>query len=61
LISNNDWATKHPRILEHSALALNRRLREETTWDESTIERRTEEILRVALTLWPRPEPNAFG
>jgi len=55
-ISNSDWATKHPRIAEHSALALNRRLQRETSWDESAIERRTDELLQMALALWPRPD-----
>lgn len=55
-ISNSDWATKHPKIGEHSALALNRRLQRETSWDESAIERRTDELFQMALVLWPRPE-----
>jgi hypothetical protein len=56
LISNGDWATKHPKIMEHSALALNRRLRGEATWDEAAIERRTDELLAIARKEWPRRE-----
>ena len=54
-ISNGDWATKHPKILEQSALALNRRLHGEQTWDEAAISRRTDELLRIARDVWPRP------
>lgn len=54
-ISNDGWSVKHPRILAHSALALNRRLQGESVWDESVISRRTEELLEVAMRLWPRP------
>ena len=59
LISNNDWATKHPKIAEHSALALNRRLQRQTIWDESAIEARTEQLLEMALRVWPRPTATA--
>jgi hypothetical protein len=55
MISNSSWATKQPKIVEHSALALNRRLQGEATWDEAAIERRTEALLSVALRIWSRP------
>jgi hypothetical protein len=54
-ISNAEWARKHPKIVENSALALNRRLHGQAVWDESAIEHRTEELLGVALRVWPRP------
>jgi len=54
-ISNGDWSRKHPAILKHSALALNRLLHGEKVWDEAAITRRTEELFRVAIGLWPRP------
>jgi hypothetical protein len=55
MISNSSWATKQPKIVEHSALALNRRFQGEATWDETAIERRTEALLGVALRIWSRP------
>ena len=54
-ISNSQWATKHPKILEQSALALNRQLRDEQTWDEAAITRRTEALLGIARDVWPYP------
>jgi hypothetical protein len=55
LISNGGWATKYARIMEHSALALNRRLQGKTVWDEAAIEQRTRELLDRARAEWPRP------
>jgi len=55
-ISDSGWTTKHPEICQQSALALNRELQKQTTWDEDHIEDRSRELLRRAFTLWPRPQ-----
>lgn len=55
-VSNGAWADKIEAILDHSALALNRRLRNES-WDEGAIERRGQELAALALEIWPYPAP----
>jgi hypothetical protein len=60
-ISNSGWTIKHPKIMGNSALALNRALRENTRWDEETIERRNLTLLEVALRIWPRPTSTEGG
>lgn len=55
-VSNGAWGSKHPKILKHSALALNRQLQGQAAWDESTIDARTAELFRMALKIWPRPK-----
>jgi hypothetical protein len=52
-VSNGPWAKKREKILEHSALTINRPLPER--WDEAAIEARTKALLKTALTVWPRP------
>jgi hypothetical protein len=53
-ISNGPWSRKRAEILRHSALNLNRDLPED--WNEAEIQKRSEELLHVALKIWPRPE-----
>jgi hypothetical protein len=52
-VSNGPWDRKLKEILKHSALNLNRTLPEK--WDENCIHARSEELFKVALTVWPRP------
>lgn len=54
-ISNGAWSIKHPKICEHSALALNRALQKQATWDDGAIVARTETLFQKAVELWPRP------
>lgn len=59
-ISNLSWDQKRPEIGKHGALVLNRELANENTWpewSEETILRRAEDLFRVALRIWPYPEP----
>ena len=58
-VSNSAWSRKHEEIQKHSALALNRQLLHETIWDEERIEERTRNLFKVALRVWPRPEPGS--
>lgn len=55
-VSNGPWLKKRAAILEHSGLALNRRLSRADEWDEKAIQRRGEELARLAIEVWPRPE-----
>ena len=57
-VSNSAWERKRQGILEHSALALNRKFHHVPTWDEQQIEDRTREMLRVAMHIWKRPKTN---
>jgi hypothetical protein len=52
-VSNGPWKRKRDEILKHSALNLNRTLPE--TWNEATIQARSEELFKTAVTTWPRP------
>lgn len=52
-VSNGPWDRKRAEILKHSALNLNRTLPEK--WDEDTIQARSEDLLKVAIKVWPRP------
>lgn len=54
-MSNESWSTKRRRILETSALTLNRRLPE--VWDEQAIEARGAVLAGLASELWLRPQP----
>jgi len=52
-VSNGPWERKRSEVLKHSALNLNRALPE--NWDEEAIQARSEELLKVAVKVWPRP------
>ena len=54
-VSNGPWVKKRQAILKHSALNLNRVLQDTETWNEAAIERRSMELLQVALKLWSHP------
>ena len=53
-VSNGPWEKKREKILEHSALNLNRPLPD--TWDESAIEKRSEQLFDLAARIWPHPK-----
>ena len=54
-VSNAAWPEKKPKILKHSALALNRELQKYDTWDDERIEKRSIELFDVAKKVWPGP------
>lgn len=54
-VSNGPWDKKREKILEHSALSLNRAFQNVYAWNESLIHQRSEELFKQALKLWPRP------
>ena len=54
-MSNGTWATKRAALRKHSALALNRELGEEGSWDEAAIARRSAALFDVARRVWPFP------
>lgn len=54
-VSNGPWAAKLPAILEHSGLALNRRLQGCSEWDEAAIVARGESLFDAASREWPFP------
>ena len=61
-VSNGAWLDKRAEILEHSALALNRRLEKWDTWTEKEIAERAAWMAGVALKTWPIPaNPNGAG
>jgi len=60
-LSNAPWIEKKAAIMEHSALALNRKLQPASQWDETTIADRSEEMFELALKIWPRPSSAGGG
>lgn len=44
-----------------SSLALNRRIREQTKWDEEQILTRGAELAKVVLKVWPEPDPTTLA
>lgn len=54
-LSNGPWDKKREKILEHSALSLNRAFQNVLAWNEALIFKRSEELLKHAMKLWPRP------
>ena len=56
-LSNAPWPEKKAAIMEHSALAMNRELRDVTWWNENAIADRGEKMFRLILKIWPRPSP----
>lgn len=54
-VSNGPWDKKRHKILEHSALNLNRGFQDIEGWDENAIEERSKELLKQAMKIWPRP------
>jgi len=55
-MSNGPWAVKKPALSEHSSLALNRKLIALDAWDEAAVEARSQQLLELAMRIWPRPE-----
>jgi len=54
-VSNGPWSKKRDKILEHSALNLNRPFKDHSVWDEDLIEERSKALFNVAVKIWPRP------
>jgi len=54
-VSNGPWEKKRDKILDHSALNLNRKFQNVTEWNESRIAKRSEELFKSALKIWPKP------
>lgn len=54
-VSNGPWPAKRDAILEHSALNLNRPLKNSTAWGEEAIAERAKTLFSFALRVWPRP------
>jgi hypothetical protein len=54
-VSNSAWDKKRPAIMNASLLPINQQLNTADTWDENAISKRGDDLLKRALTLWPRP------
>lgn len=55
-VSNDAWEKKQPQLMAHSLLPINKPLAATMVWDESAIERRSEDLLTRALRIWPKPD-----
>jgi hypothetical protein len=54
-VSNSSWGIKSPALLKASLLPINQQLHGVKTWDEATIEQRSDELFGRAIKIWPRP------
>lgn len=54
-VSNGAYATKRGEITAQSALRLNAYFQTVADWDEAAIALRGNELLKLALKVWPRP------
>jgi uncharacterized protein with ParB-like and HNH nuclease domain len=55
-LSNAACKQKRPALLNASLLPINLILQQQETWDENTIATRGKELLKRAITIWPRPQ-----
>jgi hypothetical protein len=53
-MSNAGWEKKREALRKHSLLLLSHEPREAISWDEATIQARTESLTRSILRIWPR-------
>jgi hypothetical protein len=53
-VSNSAWEIKAPALSQASLLPINLQLHGVKTWDEATIERRSDELFSRAIQTWPR-------
>ena len=63
-VSNGPFITKRPEITKQSALRLNvyfQQFYSGQPWDELTIARRGEELLKTAIEIWPGPDVTGSG
>jgi hypothetical protein len=54
-VSNSGWLRKRQEILKHSAINMNRHFLDLDVWDEAAIDKRTRDLFRHALKIWPHP------
>jgi len=54
-VSNGPWSKKREKVLEHSALNMNRAFHATHSWDEAMIMKRSAELKDIAMKLWPIP------
>ena len=57
-VSNLGWKQKKPEIMKYSLLPINQLLHDQDVWNEESIEARSTELFKKALTLWPPPSQN---
>ena len=53
-VSNSAWEIKSPALLQASLLPINLQLHSVKTWDEMTIEQRSDDLFARAIQIWPR-------
>ena len=55
-MSNAGWKKKKAALLEHSALTMNRKLKDHNQWDEEQTRSRSKRLFKAATEIWERPE-----
>ncbi len=56
-VSNRPWQEKQAALKEQSALAMNRRLVKNSSWNDAKIKTRGAWMADLAIKIWPIPEP----
>ena len=51
---HSKWSVKKPALLQHSLLPINQQFHAAIAWDEAAIGARSDDLLKRALTIWPR-------
>ena len=54
-VSKGPWETKKPAIVAQSKLNMNRRFHDIPDWNEDRIQTRSQQLLDLAKSVWPRP------
>jgi len=54
-VSNSAWVKKKEAISKFSSLALNRELMQNADWNEETIKKRSQDLLKKAVNIWKHP------
>ena len=53
-VSNSQWSVKKPALLQHPLLPINSQFHAAAGWDEPAIAAGDVDLLKRALTVWPR-------
>jgi hypothetical protein len=54
-LQNGPWQKKRDFISQHSVLALNKAISSEEEWDETNITKRSKNLFKIAVKIWPYP------
>lgn len=59
-LSDSAWAVKREALTKHSQLLVNQLLCANETWDDTSIDARSEELAKMVVRTWPGPEAHGW-